>query len=72
MPRVHACALVVVVVCGTTCLTHAMAHPSTFSADAHGMRHIAHPKFVESIPVTAAAASYCTNMSSSIEQNFSV
>jgi hypothetical protein len=49
-----------------------MAHPSTFSADAHGMRHIAHPKFVASIPVTAAAASFCTDMSSSIEQNFSV
>jgi hypothetical protein len=48
-----------------------MAHPIAFSADAHGTRHIAQPTFVVSIPVTAAAASFCTDMSSSIEQNFS-
>ncbi len=53
-------------------MTHAMAHPITFSAEPHGRRHSAHPTFVESIAVTAAVASFCTDMSSAIEQNLSV
>ena len=60
-------------VIGSTCLTHAIAQPSAFSADPHGIRHIAHPSFVVSIPITAAATSVscCNDMNSSIEQNFS-
>jgi hypothetical protein len=48
-----------------------MEHPSEFLADPHGMRHIAQPAFVASIPVTAATA-FCdiaTDISSAIEQN---